>query len=86
MPSYKNVLMKVNRKVVQFIWVKLKNRKAELIQRVKISLAKYVDMFRHNCSYSVRFIFTNTKPHIFRIPKNQKIQHSIKVFKFQLLC
>ena len=68
--------MKVNRKVVYFIWVKLKNRKAELIQQVKIHLAKYVDMFRHNCSYSVRFIFTNTKSHIFRIPKNQKIPNT----------
>ena len=42
--------------------MKLKNRKAALIQQVKISSAKYVDMFRHDCSYNIRFIFTNTKP------------------------
>ena len=56
-----------------FIWVKMKNRKAELIQGVKVSLAKYVDMFRHDCSCNIRFIFTNTKPHIFRISRNQNI-------------
>ena len=65
--------MNVNRKDFYFIWVKLKNRKAKLMQRVKVSLAKYVDMFRHDCSYNIRYILTNTKPHIFRIPKNKNI-------------
>ena len=60
--SYKNVFIKLNRKDIYFIWMKLKNRKAALIQQVKISSAKYVDMFRHDCSYNIRFIFTNTKP------------------------
>ena len=68
-----NLFMKVNRKDIYFIWVKLKNRKAELIQRVKVSLAKHVDIFRCECSCNIRFIFINTKPHIFRIPKNQNI-------------
>ena len=35
-------------------------------------------MFHHDCSYNIRYILINTKPHIFRIPKNE-------VFKFQLL-
>ena len=74
LPSYRNVIMKVNRKYIYFIWVKLKNRKAELVhQRVKVTLAKYVDVFRHDCSYNLRLIFTDTKPHIFKIPKNQNI-------------
>ena len=72
--SYKNVFMKVNRKDIYFIWVKLKNRKVELVhQRVKVSLAKYVDVFCHDCTYNIGFIFTDTNPHIFRIPKNQNI-------------
>ena len=42
--------MKVNRKDIYSIWVKLKNGKAELFhQRVKLSLAKHVDVFRHDC-------------------------------------
>ena len=36
--------MKVNRKDIYFIWDKLKNSKAELMERVKVSLAKYLDM------------------------------------------
>ena len=30
-------------------------------------------MFRHDCSYSIRHILTNTKPLIFKILKNQSI-------------
>ena len=51
----------------------LKKRKSELKQRVKVSLAKYFGMFCHDCSYNIRFIFTNTKLLIFRTPKNQNI-------------
>ena len=54
--------------------MKLKNRKAELVrQRVKVSLAKHVDVFRHDCSYNITFIFIDTKPHIFRIQNIQNI-------------
>ena len=53
--------------------MRLKNRKAELKQRVKVSLEKYVGMFRHYCRYNIRFIFTNIKLAIFKIPKNQSI-------------
>ena len=56
--------------------MRLKNRKAELKQRVKVSLEKYVGMFRHYCRYNIRFIFTNIKLAIFKIPKNQSIPHS----------
>ena len=64
--------MKVNRKDIYFIWVKVKNRKAELVhQQIKVSLEKHVDVFRHDRSYNIRLIFTDTKSHIFRIPKNQ---------------
>ena len=59
--------LKANRKGIYFIWMRLKSRKAELKKPVKVSLGKYVGMFHHNC----RYIFTNTKPGIFRIPKNQ---------------
>ena len=45
--------------------MKLKNRKAELVhQRVKVC-SRY--------SYNIKFIFTDTKPYIFRIPKNRNI-------------
>ena len=47
--------------------MRLKSRVAELKQQFKVSLAKYVGMFLHDCSYNKRFIFKNT---IFRIPKN----------------
>ena len=56
-----------------FIWVIIKSRKAEL-KRVNVSLARYVGLIRHDGSYNVRFILTNTKPRIFRIRKNQSIQ------------
>ena len=56
--------------------MRLKSRKAELKQRVKVSLEKYVGMFRHDCRCNRRFIFTNTKPDIFGIPKNQRILHT----------
>ena len=30
-------------------------------------------MFRHDCRYKIRYIHTNTKALIFRIPKSQSI-------------
>ena len=33
-------------------------------------------MFRHDCSYNIKFIFTNTKPPTFRTPKNQNIPNA----------
>ena len=33
-------------------------------------------MFRHDSSYNIRFIFTDIKPHIFRIPQNQNIENT----------
>ena len=33
-------------------------------------------MFCHDCSYNIRFIFTNTKPHIFEFSKNQNIPNT----------
>ena len=30
----------------------------------------------NDCSYNIRAIFKNTKPHIFRIPKNQNITNT----------
>ena len=67
---------KVNRKGIYFICMKLKSRTPKLKQQVKVSLEKYVGMFRHDCRYNIRFIFTNTKPDIFRIPKNQSIPNT----------
>ena len=54
----------------------LKSRKAELKQKVKVSLAKYVEMLQHDSSYNIRIIFTNTQLHIFRISKNQNISNN----------
>ena len=56
--------------------MRLKSRTAELKQQVKVSLAKYVCMFRHDSSFNITFIFTNTTPRIFRIPKNQTIPNT----------
>ena len=85
LPSYKNVFMKVNRKDIYFIYVKLKNRTAELIQRVKVSLVKYVNMFCHDCSYNIRSIFTNKTTYFYNSKQSKYSEHSIEVFKFQLL-
>ena len=41
--------MKVNRKDTYFIWVNLKN-KNRINSLVKVSLGKYVAMFRHDYS------------------------------------
>ena len=46
-PSYKSFLLSVCRKGIYFIWVRLKSRKIELEQLVKVSLVKYVGMFCH---------------------------------------
>ena len=56
--------------------MKIKSRKAELKQRDKVSLAKYDGMLCNDRSYVIRFIFTNKKPSISRIPKNQSIQNT----------
>ena len=48
----------------------LKSRKAELKQRGKLSLAKYAGMI----VATIRYIFTNTKPRIFRIPKKKALE------------
>ena len=54
--------MKVNRKDIYFIWVKFRNRTAEIVhQRVKVSLAKYLDVFRHDCSYNFKVYFHRYK-------------------------
>ena len=70
LPPHKNFLLNVNRKGVYFIWVRLKSRKAELKQRVKVNLANYVGMFFDDCIYNIRSVLTNTKARIFRFPKN----------------
>ena len=54
-------LLNINRKDIYFIWFKFKNRKPELKQQVKVSLAKYVGMFCHDCSNNMGFIFTRHK-------------------------
>ena len=66
-------ILNINRKSIYFIWTRLKNRKAELKQKIEVSLAKYIGVFCYDCSCNTRFNFTNTKPYIFRIPKNQNI-------------
>ena len=64
----------VNREGIYFIWLRLKNRKAELKQQVKVSLAKYVGMFRHDRSYKIRFIFIKTKPSILEFQRIKTIE------------
>ena len=75
-PTYNNLFLHVRRKGTHYIWVRLESRKAELKQQVKLSLAKYFGLFCHDCRYNIRFIFTNTKPHNYRIPKNQNIPNT----------
>ena len=77
--SYKNFFLNVNRRGTFLIWVRLKSRKAELKQWVKVNLAKYVCAFLRDCRYNI-FFFTNTKPHIFLIPKNQNIPKTPLMF------
>ena len=77
--SYKNFFLNVNRRGTFLIWVRLKIRKAELKQWVKVNLAKYVCTFLRDCRYNI-FFFTNTKPHIFLIPKNQNIPKTPLMF------
>ena len=48
----------------------------KLVKLVKVSLAKYVAIFCQDCSYNIRFIFTNTKAHIFRTSNNQNIPNT----------
>ena len=69
----------VNSKCIYSIWVRLKSRREELKQQVKVKLVKFVGMFCYDCSYDIRFIFTNTKPCIFRI---KIFKHSIEVLRF----
>ena len=51
----------------------LKSRKAELKQRIKISLAKMLACFSMIIVKIIRFNFTKAKPPIFRIPTKQSI-------------
>ena len=69
-PSYKNFFLNVDRKVIYFIWVRLKCRKKKLKQRLKKVYQIYSGIIRHDGNYNITFILTNTKPRI-RIPKNQ---------------
>ena len=46
-----NFFLKVNRKDVYFNWARLKSRRVELKQRVKVNLENYVGMFFHDCRY-----------------------------------
>ena len=75
LPTYKNFFLDVIRKVIYFILERLKGGKRELKHQVDVSLAKYVVMVYHDCSYNRRFFFTNTEPRIVRIP-NQNIPNT----------
>ena len=55
--------------------MRFKSRKAELKQH-NVSLAICVGRFCQDCSYNIRLIFTNTKSHIFRIPRDQSIPNT----------
>ena len=54
--------------------MRLESRKAELKQRIKVSLAKNVDMYPLDCSNSIRFFFRKHKISFCRTPKNQNIE------------
>ena len=56
--SHKNFFGSGNSKGIYSIWVRLESKQAELKQRVKVSLAKYVTMFHHDYNYNIRFILT----------------------------
>ena len=76
LPCNKIFFLDVKRKGTYFIWVWSKTRRVELKQWVKVSFAKYVGMFHRDCSYNSKFIFTDTKLHVCRIPNNQSIPNT----------
>ena len=49
-PSYKNFFLNVDRKVIYFIWVRLKCRKKKLKQRLKKVYQIYSGIIRHDGS------------------------------------
>ena len=61
--------------------MRLKSRKAELKEQVKVSLGKIACFVI--IVATIQNLFSNTKPRIFRIPKNQNIPNiPFRVFKF----
>ena len=76
LPSYKNFLLNIHRKGIYLIWLRLYSRKFELKQQVKVSLAKHTRMFCHDCSYNIRFIFTNSTTYFW----NSKESRQLKLF------
>ena len=61
------------------LFVKISSRemlKKKFAKINSLKVAKYVGMFRLDCSCSIMFIFTNAKPRISRIPNNQNIPNT----------
>ena len=72
--SYQIFFLPVDRKGIFFNLMRLIKNKAELKHQVQVSLLNMLTCFVITVATRyIRFFLTNTKPHIFRIPKNQGI-------------
>ena len=61
----KNFFLKVNRKGIYFIWVRLKIRKAELKQQVRVSLGKYMLACFAMIVDTIKDLFSNSQNQVF---------------------
>ena len=84
LPSYKNVFLKVNRTGIYFIWVRVKSRINSTSQ------SKFSKICWHVSSWlwlQCKIYFQKHKTIYFHNSRESKhSKHSMKVFKFQLLC
>ena len=65
LPCCKNFYLDVNRKGIYFIWVRLKNRKAELEKLVKVNLAKHAGMFCREITATIKDLSSQTENYLF---------------------
>ena len=79
LPSYKNFFLKVNRKGIYFIWMRVKIRKAELIEKHcdKVSSSEYVGMF-HNAGIELSNSRLQITNHFLYVPN--QTQHLFNFF------
>lgn len=63
--------------------MRFKTRKAELKQRDKESLAKYVGMFLNDCSYNIN-LFSQTQNHDFFEFRISSFEFRVTNLKFQI--
>ena len=78
--NFNSICKFANLCIYGFVKLPLDRKGRYLIRLGKVkkqkNIFKYFGMFRHDCSYNIKFIFTNTKPPTFRTPKNQNIPNA----------